>query len=134
MILRTIGAFFFSQLTWPSWNTRSVRNADEVLWYHVQKIFPHPESAIVIGKKYLQCASCEANVELLTKLIVSNPLPIPTEPEGEVDKIRNILRKKIRRDFLEDRVVTLDGWILSLTEVRLCSLVVMKTDKSFVAG
>ena len=134
MMVGTVGAFLLSQHAWLSWKTRSVRHPEEILWHHVQRILNHPESAIVIGRKYLQCKSCEADVKLLTRLIVPEKQLIALKGDEGLAKLRNILRRKIREDFLEDRVVTLEGWILSLTEVRLCSFVLMKTDKSFAIG
>jgi hypothetical protein len=32
------------------------------------------------------------------------------------------LQQQIRQDYVEERVVKLQGWILSVTEARLCAL------------
>jgi hypothetical protein len=32
------------------------------------------------------------------------------------------LQQQIRQDYIEERVVKLQGWILSVTEARLCAL------------
>ena len=134
MVAGTIGAFLLSQNAWLSWNTRSVPHAEEILWHHVQRILIHPESAVVIGRKYLQYRSSEADARQLTRLLVPEEQLITLRGETGLAKLRNIIRSRIREDFLEDRVVTLEGWVLSLTEVRLCSLVAVKTDKSFALG
>jgi hypothetical protein len=36
--------------------------------------------------------------------------------------IQSFLRKKVRDDFANGRMVTIEGWILSVTEVRQCAL------------
>ena len=123
-----------SQNAWLLWNTRSVPQAEEILWDYLQQIFIHPESAVVIGREYLQCRSCEADARQLTRLIVPEEQLTGLKGETGLANLRNILRSRIREDFIEDRVVTLEGWILSHTEVRLCSLVAVKTDKSFAFG
>jgi hypothetical protein len=34
----------------------------------------------------------------------------------------DVLQRRIRQDFVEEKVVKLQGWILSATEARLCAL------------
>lgn len=134
LVAGTVGAFAFSQNAWLPWNSPSRRHDEEILWGHVQRILNHPESAAVIGRKYLQCRTCEADAGLLTKLIAGGVELVTLESDTGSEKLRKILRSRIREDFLNDRVVTLEGWVLSLTEARLCSFVAVKTDKSFALG
>ncbi len=132
----TIGVFFLSQHTWFSWKPGSVSHTgEEILWQHVQRILIHPESAMVIGRKYLQCRTCEANARELTRLIIPKKQLTSLE-EGNMGlaNFKSFIQGRIREDFLAERVVTLEGWILSLTEVRLCSLVAVKMDQSIAVG
>lgn len=36
--------------------------------------------------------------------------------------VRSLIAVAIRRDFAEERTVELDGWIISITEARLCAM------------
>lgn len=79
--------------------------------------FPrHEESACVIGREYLRNVREEADRDILLNLL--------GHPAVWVDEggLRSHLRSQIRRDFAEERVVRLHGWILSVTESRLCAL------------
>lgn len=131
----TAGAFWLSQYAGLSlWSVRPGRHAEDILWQHVQRILIHPESAAAIGRKYLQCTSCEADARLLTRLLVPERQLAALENDTGSAKFRHMIQRRIREDFRESRTVTLEGWVLSITEVRLCSLVAMKTDGSFVLG
>jgi hypothetical protein len=68
----------------------------------------------VIGGKYLQQHPLEKNVgHLLEGIAVSAPRD---------RELMLALQQRIRQDYVEERVVKLEGWILSVTEARLCAL------------
>ena len=50
------------------------------------------------------------------------------EQEARGADFRQTVRGRIRRDFAEGRTVNLDGWILSVTEVRLWCLIHLLAD------
>ena len=85
--------------------------------------FHDPTSARAVGRAYLAAVPEEASVQALVgRLIgetsaVSAPLPL-----ADREALRAAMRSRIRRDFAEGRVVTVDGWFLSQTEARLCAL------------
>lgn len=41
---------------------------------------------------------------------------------GSPEQIRDRVRRRIRGDFAEGRTITVDGWVLSETELRLCEV------------
>jgi hypothetical protein len=45
--------------------------------------------------------------------------------ESADDELRVLLDHKMRRDFADEKVVQLQGWILSVTEARLCALMAL---------
>jgi hypothetical protein len=54
---------------------------------------------------------------------------VETNPEwamllsgGSPRAIRRFMKKQCRVDFARDRVVLVDGWLLAVTEARLCAL------------
>jgi len=46
------------------------------------------------------------------------------------DVVRQILEHKVRRDFSEENVVAVDGWLLSQTEAKVCCLVFRNREKN----
>jgi hypothetical protein len=73
------------------------------------------ETIAAIGKSFLQQFPDEDSkgklTEILSKQLTTNP-----------DKIVEILNQEIKDDFKNDRIVMLDGWIVSVTEARQCAL------------
>jgi hypothetical protein len=86
-------------------------------------LLEHRCSARVVGGEYLREASGEAGARGLVDAIAS-------ELEGGHDEaraasgseLRELVARRIQRDFAEDRTVKLRGWIVSHTEARLCAL------------
>lgn len=53
-------------------------------------------------------------------------LAIPVQSEAEANssgEIRQIISARIRDDFAKEQVVRIGGWILSITEARLCAVI-----------
>ena len=44
--------------------------------------------------------------------------------------LESYLKKQIKQDYRQERIVQIDGWILSLTEARQCALLYLTTPKS----
>jgi hypothetical protein len=85
------------------------------------KLLRHEESACVIGREYLRNAPQEKDREILFNLI-SSGLGQESVSMSDDEALRKRLRLQIRRDFAAERVVRVHGWILSITEARLCAL------------
>jgi hypothetical protein len=86
-------------------------------------LFIHQESAQAIGRAYLQSYPREADIQTLEDQIAQGiaggrTLLIATgKPQ-----VSKLLTDRIRQDFATDQVVKVQGWILSITEARLCAL------------
>jgi len=90
---------------------------------HLIAVLNDRESARVIGLAYLRSVPQEADVQVLVELIALGFVggsELLRNATGE--KLRQLLDLRIRQDFAEERMVTLHGWLLSLTEARLCAL------------
>ena len=86
-------------------------------------LFIHQESAQAIGHAYLQRYPQEADIRTLEDQIAQG-IPggrtlLATTGKPEISKL---LTDRIRQDFATDQVVKVQGWILSITEARLCAL------------
>jgi hypothetical protein len=106
------------RLYWPGGDvTREARRLADML--------RHPDSAARLGRFYLEVNPREADAALLVTLI-SPALP-PASPSAD-EALRADLEERIRNDFIYGNTVAVDGWLLSLTEARLCALVSLLRD------
>jgi len=86
-----------------------------------------PESARVVGRAYLRREPAEANAARLRERILADlGLDADAAAASADRELRERLRHRVRADFAAGRIVKLDGWILSLTEVRLSALVALE--------
>ena len=82
------------------------------------QIFPHGESAAIVGSYYL-CKRPDEADEAKILALLALPDAASAEPQAVLRKIVT----RHRDDFRLGRVMKLDGWTLTLTELRLCALV-----------
>jgi hypothetical protein len=71
-----------------------------------------------LGERYRELTPSEDTVEILERAIFADLdaiAPATAPLEIRVDD-------RIRRDFADERTITLRGWILSVTEARQCAL------------
>jgi hypothetical protein len=116
----TVTVFVHSQLP----GTQALQHAPQgLLATRLVAILAHRESANLIGAAYVQQYPQEADVRILLDRIVSSPAAGDLELfKGTDQSLRELLDRMIREDFGVDRVVKLQGWILAMTEARLCAL------------
>ncbi len=86
-------------------------------------LLKHRESAKRIGSAYIRITSGEANANKLASQILSDL----AYHQQELDKVspadlRERIRWRTRQDFEDGRVIKLHGWIVSVTEIRICVL------------
>jgi hypothetical protein len=89
----------------------------------IASLFRERESAIALGRVYLGLRPEEASrAALLSRLGLSEPDlgGLTTEPSRT--EVRTRLLQRHRDDFRLSRVVAVEGWVLSETELRLCAL------------
>ena len=80
------------------------------------------QSARVVGAAYLEAAPSEARVGSLVDAIAASLEGGASALRVEERELRGLLANRVERDFKEDAIVCLRGWILSRTEARLCGL------------
>jgi hypothetical protein len=86
-------------------------------------VWVRPDSAAIVGREYLRHAPGEANAQVLLGLIGSTwPGGAAELRDGGTERFRDSLRRQQREDFEHGRVVNVGGWVLSVTEARLCAL------------
>ena len=91
-------------------------------------VFQHAESARVVGAEYLRANPGEADAfQLADTIAAAVPGDAPTVLRASAAELRALLDHTTRADFAADRVVMLQGWILSATEARLYALAALKS-------
>lgn len=85
-----------------------------------------PQSAAVLGARYLARMPEEADRELLARLIAGARRRALRLARADTRRLRALLARQQRADFACGRTVCLDGWVLSRTEARLCALAALE--------
>lgn len=82
-------------------------------------------SATRVGRAFLRAHPAEADVGRLTASLADDlcgqacdPASAGSSPAG----LRAAFARQVRADFTTGRVTRVDGWVLSVTEARLCGL------------
>lgn len=87
---------------------------------HLLTVFGDIESARTVGAEYLRSAPHEADLPGLLAALCG-----PASGDACVahaDEWAAALAARCKDDFLEGRVVRIQGWVLSRTEARLCAV------------
>ena len=78
------------------------------------------DDVTTIGRAYLEGQPEEADRDTLTRLLATSLNLFPYGMSD--DELRQRSRAQIERDFADADTLTVQGWILSRTELRLCAL------------
>lgn len=84
------------------------------------------ESGAEIGRVYLRRFPREGDAARLVRCIAGD-LDRPVDALRALDRreLLSLLERRRSRDFEEGRTVSLEGWVLSITEARLCALTLL---------
>ena len=103
-------------------------------------VIEEKDSAREIGLYYLEKFIDSSDVRSLVKFILGNTVAI-TKNIVELNnpfELKRLIFRNIKNDFSQERVINVDGWILSITEVKLCALIALvkkenegKTDQDY---
>lgn len=88
-------------------------------------LFVHKESARMMGLAYLRLRPGEAEIGRLAETICSDAVQRSQLAAADDARLRQWVRSRQMKDFEEGRRVKVNGWIVSLTEARLCALVAL---------
>lgn len=120
--LASMGAITLARLVWALFPGSERRRLDPPA-VRLAGLFVHQDSAVQVGRAYLQTFPGEADAErLVSQLCASDPLKHRTLLDAGSKRCVELLALTHRQDFEKGRTVKVDGWILSETEARLCAL------------
>jgi hypothetical protein len=120
-------AFALSGALWTAWQSRArawvplgrgAAVADRLV-----TVLGRPASAAVVGRAYLADHPAEADRDWLAAQLGADLRCQDCDPaRSDTARLRAALARQLRADFAQRRVVRVDGWVLSVTEARLCAL------------
>jgi hypothetical protein len=86
-------------------------------------IFRQQTSAAAVGRAYLAGHPGEAGIDHLVIGLRAALRRWDCEPDrADPITLRAAMSRLVKEDFARSRVVQVDGWVLSLSEARLCGL------------
>jgi len=92
--------------------TRAAKSAADMR--HLGSLFSKLSSARAIGAAYLRLYPADG----LDAAALAASLPTA----ATAAELRSVIAARIHDDFANARIVTIDGWMLAVTEARLCVL------------
>jgi hypothetical protein len=96
----------------------SFENVRERVRKKLVSLLHEPERARKVGMAYLKSPSGR----LAPPLALAETVLAELGPDTGTEPIRLYIVERIRREFQDVQVVSLDGWIMSPTEAQLCGL------------
>jgi hypothetical protein len=125
-------AFALSGALWTAWQSRArawlpvgrgAAAADRLAADRLVAVLGRPASAAVVGRAYLAGHPGEADRDWLAAQLGADLRCQDCDPaRSDAARLRAGLARQLRADFAQSRVVRVDGWVLSVTEARLCAL------------
>jgi hypothetical protein len=96
-------------------------------WFQVLNSCPNlRSSATMVGLEYLRRNPQEGDLQQLMGDLFDDDLVLMLRNNASVERdLNKSLEKKIREDFENGRVVSVQGWILSISEARFCAVVAL---------
>lgn len=105
--------------------TRYGRNAFQPLADRLSALPAQRGSARIVGHRYLVLVPEEAQATVLAARIAGSAGRYSHLTRASTRTLRAVLARRQRQDFAEGETVSIDGWVLSRTEARLCALVAL---------
>jgi hypothetical protein len=89
----------------------------------VARLFAHPDSARIVGRRYLEAFPQRAERARLEADCVNR---VALAADADATAWREALAALRRREFADGETVVLDGWVLARSEASLCALLALR--------
>jgi hypothetical protein len=83
--------------------------------------FCDKDTISAIGTRYLRDVPAEAQEQKLHDLILTDQAGKKLTSSDNI-AVSNWVNEQARQDFMSNRILTINGWVISLTEARQCAL------------
>jgi hypothetical protein len=121
-VLLSLHVFMFSRSA-HSYARKDAVGPSDPLPSKFASFFQHKQSAKKVGLEYLKIVPSETDISLLSNLICSCDEGYRAKLlHADPSRFNELLRQRLSVDFEQDRIVCIHGWILAVTEARLCAL------------
>jgi hypothetical protein len=80
------------------------------------------ESAAAVGTEYLRRTPDENDPNVLLERLAASGFDAKAADGMSDEQLIEMVRARLQADFDRGRVVNVDGWVLSVTEARICAL------------
>ena len=115
------GVLLFERLR--PWQGLVAREPMDPLGARLVGLLGDPESARTVGVEYVRAVPSEASVATLVDTVAARlPGGLRAIRAATDDELRALLGARTRRDFADEDLIVLQGWVLSVTEARLFAL------------
>lgn len=108
----------------------SDKNDLEIVAQHLIALLSHPERARELGAMYnaqLTESQQPSSEELTRQLLAALGFDPAVVSSVSMETLEARIRQQVRRDFDDENIVIVKGWMLSKTEILLCSLAAIST-------
>ena len=131
LFLKTLARLYGVLFLLPLFPSRilAALHPEELLVRRVARILGRPRgSAVLIGEICLQEAVPEREAQRVAQWILAHaPALADACREADDQRFQIVVRQQIQQDFATGKVVNVAGYVLSVTEARLCSLAALVT-------
>ncbi|MEM1201667.1 MAG: hypothetical protein AAGN66_00410 [Acidobacteriota bacterium] len=117
----TVGAGVGLSLKWRG-------GVEEVL--HLRDLMADVANLQSLGTRYLELHPEDRDLRAVTAAVFGELPP----PDERYDRALDLVRQRVRQDYVDGNTVRLDGWILTRTEGRLASLPLLLAAASGARG
>ena len=118
-LLITLGALPITSWMKSSWSAKS---QDLELAHSLTYVLTDLSSAQFIGALYIEAIPEEGNLKQLLNCVRHTDPELITHAQNNPTSLYKRIKFLQFNDFNEEHVVSIDGWVLSKTEARLCAL------------
>lgn len=109
-----------------SWRRVAAKDpVEQEIARRIAGLFDHPGSAREIGKEYLRLAPSENDVAVLIRNVIPDSGRMRSLSTAGRESLRRHIATASREDFQQGRMISVNGWMLSQTELRLCAIVAL---------
>lgn len=115
-----VGGLLTNIPAFPAW--ASVAAPSPSLAEKLARLFSNSRSATAVGRRYLALGIEPADIPLLAARVAGDGTAYLRLRAADPRTLRRLMSEQQRRDFSAGRTVMIDGWVLSLTEARLCAI------------
>jgi len=116
MLAALVASSGIPRVAWPKHHSPNVKNG-----FPFDEIVTDRLGARSIGHEYLRTHPSEADAVHLADVLETTVAPAPIETVS-LRELREAFEARQMADFESGNIVTVNGWVLSRTEARLCAL------------